>query len=52
MSFDLNEFIKDAVSSRDGAVHADWYLTNVFIGFEIWQGGTGLQTTDFCAIVN
>ena len=24
-----------------------WYLTNVFAGFEIWNGGVGLETKDF-----
>lgn len=56
MSFDLNLFIKDAVSNRMDAgqptIQASWYLTNIFIGFEIWRGGVGLETTDFCAIVD
>lgn len=56
MSFDLNAFIQDAVTNRlDGGqptIRPSWYLTNVFIGFEIWRGGVGLETTDFCAVVN
>jgi hypothetical protein len=50
MSFDLNLFVKDAVSR--GIVQNNWYLTNVFAGFEIWSGGVGLKTNNFCAIVN
>jgi len=57
MSFDLNAFIKDAVSNRRDAsgqptIQDSWYLTNVFIGFEIWRGGIGLETTNFCAVVD
>lgn len=52
MSFDLNAFIKDAVTNRPDTIQASWYLTNVFIGFEIWKGGVGLETTNFCAVVN
>jgi hypothetical protein len=52
MSFDLNAFIKDAVTNRPDTIQSNWYLTNVFIGFEIWKGGVGLETTNFCAIVN
>jgi hypothetical protein len=55
-SFDLNVFIKDAVS-RDGVsglptIKNSWYLTNIFAGFEIWSGGNNLHTTNFCAVVN
>ncbi|MGC4070460.1 MAG: cellulose binding domain-containing protein [Polyangiaceae bacterium] len=49
-TYDLNLFIKDAV--QRGYVKSNWYLTNVFAGFEIWNGGAGLRTTDFYAIVN
>ena len=52
LSFDLNEFIKDAVANRPNTILSSWYLTNVFTGFEIWQGGLNLETTSFCAIVN
>jgi hypothetical protein len=52
MSFDLNAFIKDAVQNRPDTIQAAWHLTNVFIGFEIWKGGVGLETTNFCAVVN
>ena len=49
LSFDLNTFIKDAVTRN--YVQNSWSLTNVFSGFEIWSGGVGLQTTDFAATV-
>jgi hypothetical protein len=52
MSFDLNLFIQDAVNNRPSTLANTMYLTNVFTGFEIWSGGVGLQTTDFCAGVN
>jgi hypothetical protein len=50
LSFDLNTFIKDAVTR--GYVQDSWSLTNVFSGFEIWNGGVGLETTDFAVTVN
>ncbi len=50
LSFDLNLFIKDAVSK--GYIQPTWGLTNVFAGFEIWSGGVGLETTDFAVTVN
>lgn len=49
-SFDLKSFIDDAVAQ--GVVQDSWYLTNIFAGFEIWNGGVGLKTEDFCAVVN
>lgn len=54
LSFDLKAFISDAVTngSRYGAsVTNSMYLTNVFAGFEIWNNGAGLQTTDFSVVV-
>ena len=50
MSFDLNDFIKDAVAR--GTIRGEWYLSNIFAGFEIWSGGVNLKTDNFCAIVN
>jgi hypothetical protein len=47
MNFDLNAFIQDAVNNRPGSIQASWYLTNVFGGFEIWAGGTGLEASCF-----
>ena len=52
LSTDLNFFIRDAVENRPSTISNDWYLSNVFIGFEIWSGGAGLETTSFCAVVN
>jgi hypothetical protein len=51
LSYDLNAFIKDAVANRSGTIQSSWYLTNVFSGFEIWQGGVNLESTSFCAVV-
>jgi hypothetical protein len=47
LSFDLKDFITDAVSK--GHIKSDWYLTDVFGGFEIWNGGSsnGLAVTSF-----
>jgi hypothetical protein len=52
LSTDLNFFVQDAVMNRPSTISSDWYLSNVFIGFEIWSGGAGLETTSFCVIVN
>ncbi len=50
-TFSLGAFIQDAVtrtcSGSTKCLGSNWYLTNVFSGFEIWRGGVGLQTTDF-----
>jgi hypothetical protein len=51
LSFDLNHFIQDSVSHGYG-VTSSMYLSIVFAGFEIWSGGNGLQTKQFCAAVN
>jgi len=45
LEFKLGDFIRDAVTR--GYVQDSWYLTNVFAGFEIWNGGTGVEITDF-----
>jgi hypothetical protein len=50
MDFDLNDFIKDALA-RGGSVQNSHYLTNIFVGFEIWRGGVNLETLSFCAQV-
>jgi hypothetical protein len=56
LSYDLNLFIQDAVHNRTfngaPALQPTWWLSNIFIGFEIWKGGVNLETTNFCAIVN
>lgn len=57
LGFDLNLFIKDAYTNAAAyggttANYKNWYLSNIFAGYEIWKGGVGLQTTSFCAEVN
>jgi glycosyl hydrolase family 12 len=44
-TFDLNLFIKDAV--QRGLLSPNMFLTDVFAGFEIWSGGSGLRINDF-----
>ncbi|HEX3777535.1 MAG TPA: hypothetical protein VHV51_23855 [Polyangiaceae bacterium] len=51
-SFDLKAFINDAVANRPNTIKSGMALTNVFAGFEIWSGGDGLKTNNFCTIVN
>jgi hypothetical protein len=50
LSFDLKAFITDAASS---GISSSWYLTDVFAGFEIWDGNgtTNLGVTEFTANV-
>jgi len=50
VSFDMKSFIDDGVSR--GVIDSGWYLSNIFAGFEIWSGGVGLMTNNFCAMVN
>jgi hypothetical protein len=55
--FDLNSFIRDAVArSQAGTLNGarfsnNLYLTDIFAGFEIWGGGTGLRIDEFSAVV-
>lgn len=51
LDFDLKTFIDDAAKH---GIQSSWYLTDVFGGFEIWNGaGTnGLECTEFTAVVN
>jgi len=55
MTFSLGDFITDAVgrncAGTTKCLQSSWYLTNVFAGFEIWNGGVGLETTDFSVTV-
>jgi len=44
-SFDLNLFIQDAVGR--GLLNQNLFLTDVFAGFEIWSGGSGLRINEF-----
>jgi Glycosyl hydrolase family 12 len=41
-TLDLGDFIKDAVN-RGYIPSRSWYLMDIEAGFEIWQGGQGLQ---------
>ena len=51
LTFDLNDFIKHAVTNNK-VVKSNWYLADIFAGFEIWSGGSGAQLSKFCAKVN
>jgi hypothetical protein len=50
-TFPLGAFIQDAAtrtcSGTTKCINPSWYLTTVFAGFEIWNGGVNLATTDF-----
>jgi hypothetical protein len=35
-----------------GYTQSDWYLIDVEAGFELWQGGAGLETNSFSVDVN
>ncbi|HJX65077.1 MAG TPA: hypothetical protein VJ860_14130, partial [Polyangia bacterium] len=50
LTFDLNAFIKDAASN---GILSNWYLTDVFAGFEIWTGSdsANLACTGFTCVV-
>jgi hypothetical protein len=52
-AFDLNDFITDAKTRTSTAqstpvINDNLYLTNVFAGFEVWSGVSGLKTDKFC----
>ncbi|HEX9622693.1 MAG TPA: hypothetical protein VF989_21270 [Polyangiaceae bacterium] len=51
-SFDLMTFIRDS-TQQSGEIQATWLLTDIFGGFEIWNGsGTqGLAVEEFTAVV-
>ncbi|WP_437587198.1 GH12 family glycosyl hydrolase domain-containing protein [Sorangium sp. So ce1000] len=44
-SFDLMPFLRDC--QRWDGLQASWYLQSIQAGFEIWQGGQGLTTSEF-----
>jgi hypothetical protein len=46
---DIWPFIADAMSR--GYIQSGWWLMSIEAGFEIWDGGTGLQTNSFSAAV-
>jgi glycosyl hydrolase family 12 len=50
-SFDLKAFMTDAITRNTGLTN-NMYLTDVFAGFEIWSGGTGLRVDEFSAAIN
>jgi hypothetical protein len=52
LTFDLNDFIKDAVGKSYGVVTGAMYLSVVFGGFEIWGGADGIQLQRFCVSVD
>jgi hypothetical protein len=49
VDLDLREFVQDALVR--GTINPAWYLIDVEAGFEIWQGGSGLATRSFSAVV-
>jgi len=49
VDLDLRAFTQDAVTR--GAVDPASYLIDIEAGFEIWQGGAGLATSAFSAVV-
>ena len=49
LTFSLGDFIQDALTRN--YLQSSWALTNVFAGFEIWNGGVGLAVTDFSVTV-
>lgn len=53
LEFDLKNFIDHAkgAQGRPAQFTDNLYLTNIFSGFEIWSGGQGLKTNNFCASV-
>lgn len=48
-NFDINTFIEDAVSR--GYIGSSWHLISVEAGFELWQGGAGLESSGFSLTV-
>ena len=62
LNFDLKDFINDAVTNGNAdmsagggitqAFSSSWWLTDVFAGFEIWNGSDakGLQDTFTCVV--
>jgi hypothetical protein len=49
VDLDLRAFVEDAVAR--GTIDPSWYMVDIEAGFEIWQGGRGLATSSFSAVV-
>jgi hypothetical protein len=49
VDLDLRAFTQDAVAR--GTINPAHYLIDIEAGFEIWQGGSGLATDSFSAVV-
>jgi len=49
VDLDIKAFIDDAVSR--GFIDPEWFLDAIEAGFEIWRGGSGLETLSFSANV-
>jgi cellulase/cellobiase CelA1 len=49
-NLDVGTLAQDMVSR--GYTQSSWYLIDVEAGFELWQGGAGLQTNSFSVTVN
>lgn len=49
-TIDMKPFMDDAMAR--GYLKQEWYLMDMEAGFEIWQGGAGLQTNAFSFDVN
>jgi Glycosyl hydrolase family 12 len=49
---DLDVSAIAADAARRGYLATSWYLLNIQAGFELWQGGTGLETNSFTLNVN
>jgi Glycosyl hydrolase family 12/Cellulose binding domain/Fibronectin type III domain len=51
LSFNVRDFILDAITRGSGFGTTSWYLTSVQLGFEPWIGGVGLAVNSFSATV-
>ncbi|MCS7286347.1 MAG: glycoside hydrolase [Anaerolineae bacterium] len=48
-NFNLLEFVMDCVAR--GWIEKDWYLHAVEAGFELWEGGVGLASSNFSVLL-
>ncbi|MBX6751458.1 MAG: cellulose binding domain-containing protein [Micromonosporaceae bacterium] len=51
ISFNVRDFILDAITRGSNFGTTSWYLTSVQAGFEPWIGGVGLTVNSFSATV-